>query len=58
MTRLHITARDVSVNVGAETIECAAVVDGARVRMRYIGYTARQAVRAFVRAVNAGEVMP
>ena len=56
MTRLHITARDVSVNVGAETIECAAMRDGQRVRMRYSGYTRRDALREFVRAVNAGEV--
>lgn len=55
----QITPKDVSVSVGHETIECAALIDVSpttlqRVRMRYSGYTKRQAVAAFVAYVNAG----
>lgn len=57
----RITAKDVNVTVGHETIECAALVDVSdttqeRVRFRYSGYTKKEAVAAFVAGVNSGDI--
>lgn len=56
-----ITASDVDVTVGIETIECAALIDASdtsreRVRFRYSGYTKKEAVAEFVAGVNSGEI--
>lgn len=54
----RITASDVIVSVGHETIECVAFVgdDDTRVRFRYSGYTKQEAVAAFVAGVNSGDI--
>jgi len=57
--------RDVTVNAGAgrETVECYATIpsgkyEGQFLRMRYSGYSAREALRTFVRDFNAGRIAP
>lgn len=57
----RISATDVSVTVGHETIECTAFVEVSdtteqRVRFRYSGYTKKEAIAAFVAGVNSGEI--
>lgn len=51
----------VTMTVGNETIELAAMVDGYRVRQRYSGYTRRQCVamfREYLRTLDTGSILP
>lgn len=49
---MRLTSKDVSVTVDAETIECATMVNGNRLRERYSGYTKAEAVRTFLLYAN------